>query len=987
MVKSKSESVNSKKGGISNGFNKIEKSTPVVKIVNPFDRKVNKTKHVVLNRQVKGASGDLGQSRYNAIEKRKKTILVEMNQMNKSNKFIDARIGENDASMSEEDKMLARFQREKLRNKNLYNLNDNDQEELTHMGQSLGNSLGSNSMSLSESNDDYVASDDELDEVGKEFLSERQRFGGGDDDGNGERQDRHKSKKEIYQEIIEKSKIGKAERAKEKLKKEALTRDLDEEFNLIRGELILTNGNNSNSNNNLQDDAFLKFQAEQRSNEQKFASSSSNSTNDSTKKPKEAHDDFDELLYELQGESRAHATDRTKTKEEQMKEEMERLQQKEKERLERASGDYVELEADDNVKDSDKNLPRKVLDRLKAKDNKPKMLTADSLDDENEVLNINGVDTVFYNPQIDSDDDNNNNKDNSDNEDDQTDEQSSELETDDEDKSGDEDEEGDEDEGEDEEDSDLDLKDDEILSGQEEEEEEQEEKEKSSKKLKTNKKSKEEVNETIPFTFDTPKSIEELDEWLLNRTSEEKETILTRIGVCNHVSIKPQNKDKMKDYLPILYQRFINIAKPIKEDDQEESSNSVDWIELDVLSKYIFEISQDVPIVSGITSKDLINSCYKRICKKLEIQSKLNYWPNQQELLVIKLIGNVFPTSDFQHPVVTPTVEALNFFLSHCPIRNANDIISSLFTMNLLFFYLSPSKRYSPEISSLLISLLSTFINHNPPTIQTTSTTTATTTKSKNSKNSKTTTTTTTASNINSQWASISTNILIPTILLPLNYLKLSNQLNVIKKIEPTQLEFSNLSKSNLEINDELRINILNYLISFLEKYIKFYSESQFNESLPSLFTNILNLLNKLDTNTMNLKLIEKINSLKQLIDSINKEIINKRKPLILLTSKPQTLRQFNPRFNQVFSFFNKDPDAERNHTAKMKALIKKETKGALREIVKDNQFIQAEKFKKATEERKENEKKRKQIMSELQSEQQEHKSYKKMKDRLDGRI
>ncbi|KAN0023249.1 hypothetical protein ACTFIU_011416 [Dictyostelium citrinum] len=983
MVKSKAESVNSKKGGISNGFNKNEKNTPVVKIVNPFDRKVNKTKHVVLNRQVKGASGDLGQSRYNAIEKRKKTILVEMNQMNKANKFIDARIGENDASMSEEDKMLARFQREKLRNKNLYNLNDNDQEELTHMGQSLGNSLGGNSMSLSEGNDDYVASDDELDEVGKEFLSERQRFGGGDenDSNGGERQDRHKSKKEIYQEIIEKSKIGKAERAKEKLKKEALTRDLDEEFNLIRGELTLTHGNNNNANNNLQDDAFLKFQAEQRSNEQKFASSSS--TSDSSKPKVEAHDDFDELLYQLQGETRAHATDRTKTKEEQMKEEMEKLQQKEKERLERASGDYVELE--DDVKDSDKNLPRKVLDRLKAKDNKPKMLTADSLDDDNEVLNINGVDTVFYNPQIDSDDDDK--KDDEDEDDEEEDDQSSELETDDEDKSGDDDEDEEGEEG-DEVDSDLDLEDDEILSGQEEEEEE----EKSNKKSKITKKSKEEINETIPYTFDTPKSIEELDEWLLNRTSEEKETILTRIRVCNHVSIKPQNKDKMKDYLPILYQRFINIAKPIKEEEEEEEekeqskSNNIDWIELDVLSKYIFEISQDVPIVSGITSKDLINSCYKRICKKLEIQSKLNYWPNQQELLVIKLIGNVFPTSDFQHPVVTPTIEALNFFLSHCPIRNVNDIVSSLFTMNLLFFYLSSSKRYSPEISSLLISLLSTFINHNPPTTTSNATATQSTSKNtKNKKNSKVSTTTTTTTTTTTQWASISTNILVPTIVLPLNYLKLSN--SATNKIEPTQLEFSILSKANLEINDQLRINILNYLISFLEKYIKFYSESQFNESLPSLFTNIFGLLNRLDTNVLNLNLIEKINSLKQSIDSINKEIISKRKPLILLTSKPQTLRQFNPRFNQVFSFFNKDPDAERNHAAKMKALIKKETKGALREIVKDNQFIQAEKFKKATEERKENEKKRKQIMSELQSEQQEHKSYKKMKDRLDGRI
>ncbi|EGC38706.1 hypothetical protein DICPUDRAFT_148604 [Dictyostelium purpureum] len=942
MVKSKSDLVNSKKT-----TQNINKSTPTVKIVNPFDRKINKVKHEVLNRKVRGVATDIGQSRYNAIEKRKKTLLVEMNQQKKTNKFIDSRYGENDPSMSEEDKMLARFQKEKMRNKNLYSLDDNEEShELTHLGQSLGQSLGDGVVAQ----DDYVASDDEVDED-NEFLSERQRFGGGEDEQN--KRETHKSSKEVYQEIIEKSKQGKAERAREKLLKEAFSRELDEEFNLIRGDLVLSN---QVKNSPVEDDAFLKFQAESRAAEQKEKDSGSSSK-------KEKHDDFDELMVQLQGETRARASDRTKTKEEIMKEEMERLQQKEKERLERASGDYVELEKD--AQDSDKNLPKRVKDRLKEKDNKPKMLSADSLDDGNEVLNVNGIDTVFYNPQIDSDEEKQSGSDDDDEDEDDDEE--------------DEDEENEEDgeEQDDEEENDSDLEDDEVISGEIEEDEEELEQERL--KNKKSKKSEEEPVETIPYTFDVPSSIEELNEWLENRNDEEKQTILSRIRVCNHISIKPQNKEKMKAYLPILYQRFINTATASDE-------HSVDLKELDSLSTYIFEVSQDVPDISGSSAKELVNNTYKRICKKLEIQSKLNYWPNQSELLLIKLLGNVFPTSDFQHPVCTPAVESLNFYLSHCPIKNINDIASSLFTSNLLFFYLSSSKRYSPEISSLLISLLSTFVNQNQTvnSDQQNKTNNKKLTKQQQQQEKELQS----QKSKQNQWATINSNILVPTILLPENYLKLSpsTKSEPISSIEPKKLEFSTLSKSNIQFTNSLKINLLNYLVSFIEKYIKFYSETQFSESLPSLFNTLLSIVNKLDTKLYHKELASKIESLRNTIEKINNEIINNRKPLILLTGKPQQLRQFNPRFNTT-SFFNKDPDAERAEAKKKKALIKKETKGAIREITKDNQFIQAEKFKKAQVERAENDKKRKHIMSELQKEQQEGKAYKKMKDRLDGRI
>ena len=76
------------------------------------------------------------------MESRKSSLLKEYKNQNKSNLLRDKRLGENDATMSLEEKMLKRFAKERLKSdkKTKYNLNDDDEDEddqLTHMGQSV----------------------------------------------------------------------------------------------------------------------------------------------------------------------------------------------------------------------------------------------------------------------------------------------------------------------------------------------------------------------------------------------------------------------------------------------------------------------------------------------------------------------------------------------------------------------------------------------------------------------------------------------------------------------------------------------------------------------------------------------------------------------------------------------------------------------------------------------------------------------------------
>eukprot|EP00033_Pygsuia_biforma_P002429 GCRY01002693.1.p2 GENE.GCRY01002693.1~~GCRY01002693.1.p2 ORF type:complete len:255 (-),score=57.03 GCRY01002693.1:217-981(-) len=106
---------------------------------NPFELKVQRKKHDVFGRNVKGTKQNVGQARDQSIKERKNTLLVEYKQRDKANTFVDRRFGEGDQSLSLEDKMLMRFQKERqkvIAKGSRFNLEDED--ELTHLGQSLG---------------------------------------------------------------------------------------------------------------------------------------------------------------------------------------------------------------------------------------------------------------------------------------------------------------------------------------------------------------------------------------------------------------------------------------------------------------------------------------------------------------------------------------------------------------------------------------------------------------------------------------------------------------------------------------------------------------------------------------------------------------------------------------------------------------------------------------------------------------------------------
>lgn len=179
----------------------------------------------------KGITGRPTAANSAAEELRRETILADFQNRNKVGGIIDRRFGELDQNMSEETRAMERFAAEKQRRHKKSNLFDLEEPEaltepLTHMGQAL---------TFEEGGDDFNEDDLDSDSDNEARRKILKRLRAAEEDGESDPEpDRKKTKKEIYEEIIAKSKQGKYERQVAKDEDEAMRMELDKELPDLR---------------------------------------------------------------------------------------------------------------------------------------------------------------------------------------------------------------------------------------------------------------------------------------------------------------------------------------------------------------------------------------------------------------------------------------------------------------------------------------------------------------------------------------------------------------------------------------------------------------------------------------------------------------------------------------------------------------------------------------------------------------------------------
>ncbi|KAH9977668.1 Nop14-like family-domain-containing protein [Lactifluus volemus] len=291
--------------------------------LNPFDIKVTKLKHDVGGRKLKGVSGKPAQSKQAGIDARKRTLLKEFEERGRAGGILDRRFGENDPTLTPEERMLERFTRERQRASKGAAFHLEDEADLTHYGQSLSNL------------DDFAGAGLELDSDEEETkhgqidseVVKKSHFGGfesGSEDG--DEPAYKKTKAEVMAEVIAKSKEHKALRQKQREEADDIRYQLDQELDTIRG---LLSGPDPLSE----------------SLEQKLSSQAVGAAGE------DRDQQYDQFVRELIFDQRSKPKDRAKTDEELALEAKCALEKAERRRIRRMNGEDDAIIGGDDLED------------------------------------------------------------------------------------------------------------------------------------------------------------------------------------------------------------------------------------------------------------------------------------------------------------------------------------------------------------------------------------------------------------------------------------------------------------------------------------------------------------------------------------------------------------------------------------------------------------------------------------------------------------
>eukprot|EP00271_Cylindrocystis_brebissonii_P001708 TRINITY_DN1198_c4_g1_i1.p1 TRINITY_DN1198_c4_g1~~TRINITY_DN1198_c4_g1_i1.p1 ORF type:complete len:1029 (+),score=344.93 TRINITY_DN1198_c4_g1_i1:40-3126(+) len=982
---------------------------------NPFERLWNRRKFEVVGKKVKGEQKRVGKARSDAVERRKASLLQEYKQRNTGNTFLDRRFGENDPTLEEEEKASGRFQRERqaqlsqLRSSK-FNLKDEEEEEedadedgalgaediLTHGGTALAAERADYS---EEAERREEAEDDGLDaEMVRDFhfgggFEPRFRRDGGEEGGAPGDDEAPKTKKEAMEELIAKSKFFKAQKQKEKEADEELREKLDEDFRQLTGSDALISLLRPAGRGKRQ--AVLAAKGAPAAQGDKKRPPGDGASQAGPQAP-EQDEDYEKLAREMAFEMRARAGERMKTAEEAAEAEKERLTELEEKRKRRMSGEVSE---DENEEDEEEDPSSSRRSRKTARVEPSGDDLGDNLEIDEEYMDGKGwVYDVLARKGGEEDEE----EEGSSDEDEDEDEGDNEENDNDEDEGEEEDEKlrergGEGSEGEDDEESedegqsfgldgaDWEQSDEEEgkaaateplhdksgdLSIREEHKEEprkqkkpfgrQEEPHLVGKKRKEDRTLRSDRGligagqegglGELAYVIDAPQSLGEFRCIVDGRDTAELQEAIRRIRACNAISLAAENRKKMQVFYSVLLQYFAALA----------GQSPLPLSRIDALIPPLLELSATTPLFAAVCARARISRMQEQLTSKLREAGgdgpALSCWPSIRTLLLMRLWTLIFPPSDFRHPVMTPALLLCAEYLARCPVRSLRDAAVGTFLSAQVTAMAVQGGRFCPEVLGFVHALLRTAL---PSAVD----------RGKD------------------QTAGGPVPLYLAEQVGKQPWLCCQSSLaaegadaesatpDVEVEVEP--LDFCRLLGSSdsdpLFSSNELRLGLLMALLRIAQSVA---TTARKLPSFPELFAPLESTLEALGACTLPGGVERAREELAGAVRRDAREILQTRLPLQMRAKRPEPIKMFNPKFEENFVLGRDyDPDRERSERKKLQRQIKREARGAARELRKDNWFLAEEKAQEQRQAEAERADKYKRAMGFLQEQEAAYKS------------
>ncbi|KAF5100715.1 hypothetical protein D0Z03_000757 [Geotrichum reessii] len=418
-------------------------------------------------------------------------------------------------------------------------------------------------------------------------------------------------------------------------------------------------------------------------------------------------------------------------------------------------------------------------------------------------------------------------------------------------------------------------------------------------------KKKSKVEKDVPgskgtaYTYECPESVDDLIDIFAKYPAKEYPIIIDRILTLYHPSLDKENKEKNSVLANVLAE-YLMVAGNDKPKDTDKDITPV-------LNKLVSQLQTLAGKYNESLSeffREKLNEAESHLQKSLESKktsaSKKTQSPSY--LFLFTLIGLIYSTSDHFHQVVTPASLLIGQHLSQNKIRNLGDLFSGLYLCATVLSYQRLGKRYVPEVIQFLAKAVAMLApepaKHLPKDILI----------------------------VQSQTEDIASQ----------EYRKFSASSKVVKKLLKgnNRLALRDVLDINTDANQKKFSALLyNETCRLVSAFFTLWSDKL---STIEMFTPFVELV----TVTNNDAVVTKIQKLLKFAQQT-------REPLLLQAHRPIPIASNIPKFEENYSVDKKsyDPDQSRQEISKLKAAIKKERKGALRELRKDSQFVARQKI------------------------------------------
>ena len=219
----------------------------------------------------------------------------------------------------------------------------------------------------------------------------------------------------------------------------------------------------------------------------------------------------------------------------------------------------------------------------------------------------------------------------------------------------------------------------------------------------------------MPFTFSPPPTtLDALDDLISSHCSGCKSvnTLISRIHTSNSVKAEPSMVTPMQNFYDVLVRRYANLGDMVetagdggKEDWPGQMSHIVDTL---------YGMTQDHPQTAGsvygrkmghimAAHKKRVgdSSMYVKKDGTLLPSSPVDFtpWPSLGNVLLLRTVGEIFPTSDLVHGVVSPAMAIMGNMLTECRVCKPWDLAKGLMLAATMLEFVEEPKRLVPEVS------------------------------------------------------------------------------------------------------------------------------------------------------------------------------------------------------------------------------------------------------------------------------------------------